>query len=297
MQAVPLKINYPIARLGRIVQSDVMLTDTKSEQTAKAIEQNADLFRQKISEKLQGLGAKILFEAGEDYFRISETPPIISFKEITIDLKGFRISTRLSLTVCNYSRNSKIWSRMTLQELNGGAAFGLDNMAAKSFLVAAEEANREVIKSALDIYESIMCESGTAARLEPRYELALGGFNTDDRRLQLLFQEIENGEFSGVENLISEYDDTLSILFGLCLKQSHIDSASQSQLDRVNEIDISYLPGTAEDSATGALVIGHPDDHCTNVGCISYDTTIDSRSTKPAERATRLLAWELGEAF
>ncbi len=191
--------NYPVLRRGAIIQADSTLTDDDSIRVGEEILNRACVFQTRMTKCFRGDNSFIEFKPGEKARGKYAQTPIIDFPLFTVDLGKFRCNGRVSLTVCNYARQSKIWSRLSLSSVGGEHAYAMKSRDTSSFFAIADRMAALLVKGTLSQYEKILSRLSIAERIEQKYGFRLRGINSSDQALEGFLKAMagdEAGELS-----------------------------------------------------------------------------------------------------
>ncbi len=293
----------PIVRRGDIIKSNETLSDEMSEAAGKAIQADPGPFISAVMDGLKAAGAIIAERPEDGAEKMSNFPPILRFPLFYVKVGPYEFHFGVSLTVCNYARNSKVWTNTYLDKVDGGPAQGLTESVVKDFLRIAADCSDRVLDGTVKVYQAVMREHTLVESLTQQYRLSLTGLNSSDENIRKLFSEISDGEVDDFEDIWEKYRDSLTPLFACAL---HFDASQLGALCKMKqqgEVHISYLEGTDRDTERDlmidrvGLVAAKTEENIQHVGCFCFKDPSEPDLGHAAQFVSREVADELGKGF
>lgn len=292
-------INYPVSRHGRICKADTDFSDADSRLVARKIENSGHLFLSTISGCLDELGAEHRIAPNEDVILYNEQPPIISFPSFDVKVSKFHLTSRVSLTVCQYGRRSKIWSRASLVRCNDRPAFEMSESLTSEFFHLASTISQLLIERVYSEYKKTIVELGVATDLTELYDFCVRGVNLGDRRFKDILNGLSDLSIPYANHLLyrKEYYRVLSTFFRVALKGEGVSQKKLQKLEADPDFDLSFLEGDHKDRPVSSVVLARPKKHITLLDCVCFNDKLGFGKSLQADLASKELVQEYASRF
>jgi len=292
-------INFPVSRFGRICKADTPLTDLQSFKVAAEIKRQGKKFLARLVRCFDDSGATEIIKSRENIIILPTDTPIINFPSYDIRTKEYLLCSRISVTVCQFARRSKIWSRISLRRIKGRHALELTENETDSFFHFADSLTEEIVKVTFDEYRKLLQDLRASDELYERYSFRLRGINSDDNKLRRLMQDIALRNICTLEEVIAhnDYFGALEVLFKFALNKSKVNPRLISGLKSQKDWDFSFLDGQIKKKPLRSVVMTRPETNITTINCICYNGSKRFNGYMPADLATLELLIDYASRF
>ncbi|MFH1891427.1 MAG: hypothetical protein ABIK83_01940 [Candidatus Zixiibacteriota bacterium] len=293
-------LNFPIFRLGSILKANATLTDTTSRRVAREIKNRGELFLAGMLRSLNESGGSDIRPCSQHGIRLrSAEPPIVDFPPYDLELNGFKIRSRTSLTVCMFVRRSKLWTRISVLRYAGRPAYGLSGDAVHDIRDQAEKAMVVLLQSIQSEYERILRDLSIADVLSRLYDFWICGLNTSDPVFEQLRVAISRHEIPNLKSALQneKFFRSMSELLSFVLRERGVIRDQSFDLTQLGETRSTIQKSRDSNGKPEAVVLTAPRYDSTSINCLCYNTSDDMTKKSPAEVATARLVEEFAESY
>lgn len=224
---------------------------------------------------------------------------IVNFPRWDVRIGKFLCRHKMSLTVCRYGQRSKVWSRMTLLEVEDQEAAGISASTVGDFYKTAESLMNCTLKAAYKNYGTTLSDMGVSRELKLHYNFRFRGVNTHDENTSRLLNMYQSGQIGDLGDALDREDLSHPIAALYAFAQGVPGYLQYSSKDIASDPDWNWsiLSGYDQLESLAAVLAIHTDLHMTKAECLCYSPAGVSRQVASAELATKVLLRRYAERF
>jgi hypothetical protein len=285
----PSLINFPVWRAGKVIKADNKLNIADSLRLADEILSRSDEFLEVVRDCADKHGMNPLnFEPGNAVVEHKETP-IIRFPKFEMRDERLCCIGSISLTACCEERRSKIWTRLSLREVDGRPAVKLATGDTQSYFELLYPMLTCFANGVTKQYEEIVKSMSLASSLEERYRFRIGGLNSSDDRLRITMDQLAARNISTLEETLEKVTESFHAYLPLFVLSSSTPPVNGSEMlgfARGPNRYMRYYEDREPRREFGSVSITETSANEARVNCLCFNAPGTSSPFTPADMAT-----------